>query len=325
MKTTTKAKILDFIEKNGKTRPTELASSFELSSQMVHRHLKALQNEGFIRKLGVAPLVFYELQAPIRKAHVFKSEGTEKFIQQYFSFLSPTGELLTGATGFVRWCDSTSQSHAVDALAEAFVVTRSKLLPNEGLINASEKFQNTFPKCALDQAYYADYWAIPQFGRTRLALLLTLGKSGQSVSAIKSIANIIKPTVEELIRRLKIDAVVFAPHSIPRKIQFLEHLARQLDLRCPIIRMKKVFPTGIPVAQKSLPKLQDRIDNAKTTLFLVDKVKSKSSHVLIIDDAVGSGATMNVIAEQLKSAGIQRATGFAIVGSLKGFEVIGEL
>lgn len=55
-------------------------------------------------------------------------------------------------------------------------------------------------------------------------------------------------------------------------------------------------------------------------------LESKIILLLLIDDAVGSGATLNETAKKLKQMGIaKRVYGFAVVGSLKGFEVIREV
>ena len=48
--------------------------------------------------------------------------------------------------------------------------------------------------------------------------------------------------------------------------------------------------------------------------------------ILVIDDAVGSGATMNAIAQKLKSISkTEFICGYAVTGSLKGFDVISEI
>jgi len=48
---------------------------------------------------------------------------------------------------------------------------------------------------------------------------------------------------------------------------------------------------------------------------------------LLIDDAIGSGATLNEIALQIKNRGIVngKIIGLAITGSIKGFDVISEV
>ena len=54
--------------------------------------------------------------------------------------------------------------------------------------------------------------------------------------------------------------------------------------------------------------------------------KKSFNHVLLIDDAVGSGATLNEIAKQMKNKNIaKKITGLALVGSFKGFDIISEI
>lgn len=110
-----------------------------------------------------------------------------------------------------------------------------------------------------------------------------------------------------------------------RKVSFLKEFRHFLALPCPSSTLDKVFTGKAPVAQKSLSKLADRIENANSTLFL----RSENKHlkrVLVIDDAVGSGATLNAIANKLKTqANAEFVCGFAITGSLKGFDVISEI
>ena len=53
--------------------------------------------------------------------------------------------------------------------------------------------------------------------------------------------------------------------------------------------------------------------------------KIQAKNILLIDEAVGSGATLNEISEKLKFKGAKKVVGFAIVGSYKGFEVIKEV
>jgi len=75
------------------------------------------------------------------------------------------------------------------------------------------------------------------------------------------------------------------------------------------------------VPQKSLGKIEERINNAEHTFAVNETVKYK--HLLLIDDAVGSGSTMNQIAGKIKQKGIaKKVTGLAVVGSFKDFDVI---
>lgn len=78
------------------------------------------------------------------------------------------------------------------------------------------------------------------------------------------------------------------------------------------------------MAQKTLSKLEDRIKNASETM-MVKEMSLKYKKVILIDDAVGSGATLNEAGKKLKERGVQKVYGLAIVGSYKGFEVIKEV
>jgi predicted amidophosphoribosyltransferase len=54
--------------------------------------------------------------------------------------------------------------------------------------------------------------------------------------------------------------------------------------------------------------------------------KGVYNRILLIDDAVGSGATLNETAAQIKEKGIAKEViGFSITGSFKGFDVISEV
>ena len=77
----------------------------------------------------------------------------------------------------------------------------------------------------------------------------------------------------------------------------------------------------IPVPQKSLNKIEERISNAENTFVVKGVVSYKN--VLVIDDAVGSGSTLNQISGKLKSKQLAKnVIGLAIVGSFKDCDVI---
>ncbi len=117
--------------------------------------------------------------------------------------------------------------------------------------------------------------------------------------------------------------MAWVPHSIPRKTLFLPLFKKLLNLELPEIKLIKVYSGGIPVAQKSLSKLEDRITNAKETI-LIKSAPNKANKVLIIDDALGSGATMNEIALKIENKLHPKLIfGYAVVGSYKGFDVLG--
>lgn len=93
----------------------------------------------------------------------------------------------------------------------------------------------------------------------------------------------------------------------------------------PSTELTKIFAGNIPIAQKSLSKLADRIENAQNTIYVKEENKL-FKRILVIDDAVGSGATMNTVAQKLKNISkVEFVCGYAVTGSLKGFDVISEI
>ncbi|HMH23615.1 MAG TPA: hypothetical protein VK563_17635 [Puia sp.] len=70
--------------------------------------------------------------------------------------------------------------------------------------------------------------------------------------------------------------------------------------------------------------MEERIRNAENSFAITDR--RSFNHVVLIDDAVGSGSTLNEIAGKIKNKGVaQKITGLAIVGSFKGFDVITDI
>ena len=97
-------------------------------------------------------------------------------------------------------------------------------------------------------------------------------------------------------------------------------LANGLKINLPSIEIQKIGGI-IPVPQKSLNKIEERISNAENTFVVKGNVSYKN--VLLIDDAVGSGSTLNQIAGKIKNKQLaEKVIGVAIVGSFKGFDVI---
>jgi len=92
----------------------------------------------------------------------------------------------------------------------------------------------------------------------------------------------------------------------------------------PIINLQKI-KTELIIPQKTLSKIEDRVENASQTIMVNDTRSYKN--ILLIDDAVGSGATINETAKKLREKKIakNKIFGLAITGSFKGFEVISEI
>ena len=95
----------------------------------------------------------------------------------------------------------------------------------------------------------------------------------------------------------------------------------------PIIKLIKYAPYGTVVAQKTLKSRDQRIQNARDTILIELNQHLDQYHtVLLIDDFVWSGATLNETAKKLKSQGVKKVIAFAFVGNANlSYDVINEI
>lgn len=326
-----KDKIVDFVKSRGQTRVDDIWRELKLSRVQIHKYLKQLLHEGRIARVGRPPLVFYlYLNGDLASAENIPEipKKIRAVIDETYLYVTPLGEILTGVDGFARWVwDIKEENHSVQ-LAGEYVKTRSladSYMNRFGYINATERIKSIFPDTTLFRLYYLDFYSLPKFGKTKLGQLVLYAKQSQKVELIEDIVPQFKRVVADLIKRYKIDAVAFVPPTVPRKHQFQKEIEKEIAIKLPKIELVKAYIGDIPVPQKTLNKLEDRITNARGSIYLKDESKHYDN-VMLIDDAVGSGATLNETASKLKQSGVaKKIIGVAIVGSYKGFDVIKEI
>ncbi len=323
MKNETKKNIIDYLKRNKQASGSELADFLDISDRAVRKQLKNLLDEGVVYKIGKPPKVFYLIKKREKKDDFAINKKNEKIIEENYLIITPSGERKEGVEGFIYWCRKNNID--INKAADDYIKTFQKYnsYKKKGIINGNNKLQNTFKEVFLDDVYYLDFYSIERFGKTKLGQLLLYGKQSGNKKIIKEIIEIIKPKVEKIVKKHKIDAIGFIPWTVKREVQIMRELEKGLKLSTGKIKIEKI-KTEITVPQKTLSKLGDRIENAEKTIVLTENRKYKN--ILLIDDAVGSGATMNETAKQIKDRGIaKKVTGVAITGSFKGFDVISEV
>lgn len=336
MKSLLRERILGYLRTNRQARVHDLVRVFTPVSRVtMHRWMRKLVSEGLVKKIGKPPLVFYTLnQGRPVKASPDIPEDAKQVIAAHYLYISPTGELLFGMDGFVEWATQTKQLSQLTVLATRYQQTLAQYehpRRPEGWIDATEKLTETFRETFMDKLLYADFYSFPQFGKTKLGAMMLYAKQSQSRELIHMICNDIMPLVDRIVDEFQIDAVGFIPPSIPRQIQFLHELKLCLALPLPHLPLVKTRSGRVIVAQKTLEKLEERVENARSSIF-VKETTLPYRRILLIDDAVGSGASMNETARKLHSLFPRvdsqhenTIVGFAIAGSIKGFEVIREV
>lgn len=329
MITDTREKILGYIKTHKQARVHDLVRVFSISQVAVHKQLKTLLQMGKIKKVGKAPLVFYIPATQKEEAINDVPAEIQSVINENYLYISPVGELLYGFEGFVTWVKGIKEEQRLYQLALEYIRTLDQFKAqrsSDGWIDATVKLKNTFEDIAVDKLLYGDFYSIPKFGKTKLGQLVLYAKQSQNRELIERLSNLVKPTIEKIIEKFSIDTVAFIPPTVPRTLQFMNEFEKALNLKLPSIELVKVVAGEVAVAQKTLARLEERIQNARDTIFLKSKENSYPN-ILLIDDAAGSGSTFNETAKKLKGViiGKNNIIAFAIVGSFKGFDVIREV
>lgn len=327
MKQNTSHRIIEYIKNSGQARAKEITDYLgSIGARAVRKQLKNLLSAGTLQKIGRPPKVFYLLTppSPDKTAKHIINERVRKTINERYLYISPAGEELPGWEGFTAWCRKTKQDPIRLSAIYAATIKKYDAFRTRGLINGMMKLRRTFPTVCLDRLFYLDFYSIEQFGKTKLGQTLLYAKQSQNPVLIRRLIAEIRPRILAVVRRFSVDGILFIPPSVKREIQLMRELENHLRLSIRTLRVTKV-KTPIIIPQKTLTKLEDRIENAARTIVVEDS--GSYNNILLIDDAVGSGATLNETAKQIRTKGLCKGKiiGLAITGSFKGFDVISEV
>ena len=326
---TIKERIKEQFERNNEQTVKELYDQLMVSKQAIHLALNQLVNEGSVVKFGRTPKTVYRLvgvKVALEPIQFDIGEAESEFLNVHFLLISELGEMKYGAKGFYDW--SMKRGLPFAKTVKEFIQTKKKYqgyYSEEGMIDGSLKLKNTtsFDRVFLDEIFYVDFYAIERFGKTKLGTLLHYAKQGQNKFLMNILVNEIREKVLAFVAQHEFDAICYVPPTIRRETQIMKFLETHLHINLPKIQIHKLSGI-IPVPQKSLSKIDERINNARSTFAIAEVMQYK--RVLLIDDAVGSGATMNQIAEKILDKKVaESVTGLAIVGSFKGFDVITDI
>ncbi|HET9946486.1 MAG TPA: hypothetical protein VFQ63_00280 [Patescibacteria group bacterium] len=323
---TTSQKIIEYIAKNRQASGKELSTYLpEITPRAIRKQLKKLLDQNVLKKIGRPPKVYYLLETEKKSLDENKiDKNITSLINKRYLYISPSGQSMPGLNGFLAWCEKTKQDPVKASHDYIETVNKFDKFRKENLIDGMPKMQKTFSNVYLDKLYYLDFYSIERFGKTKLGQMLLYAKQSQNIPLIHGLIKEIRPQIISLIKKYKIDGVLFIPPTVKREVQFMKELEKQLNLSVATLSVTKV-KTEIIVPQKTLAKLEDRVENAKHTIIVDDTKKYKN--ILLIDDAVGSGSTLNETAKKIKDKGLGLGSvvGLAITGSFKGFDVISEV
>lgn len=325
-----KEKIIVYLS-NKQATVKEITEHIAVSRQAIHRLLNALVEEGMLSKVGEPPRVYYSVKpnqamqsTQVKSQTATIDSQSRGIVEDNFLYITPFGQKLTGWDGFITWCHERGQDLAKMSELYVSIIKKSGHFKKNGLIDGMQKIKSTFDDVALDGIYYLDFYNYEIFGKTKLGQLLLFSKQSQDRVLMNELIDAIRPVILSTIESFKVDGIAFIPPTVKREHQLMKQLQKRLNLNSRIIRLVKV-KTQVTVPQKTLTKLGDRIINARETIVVDDT--SAYTNILLIDDAIGSGATLNEVAKKIRKKGIcsGKIIGLAITGSVNGFDVISEV
>lgn len=321
----TSEKIIAYLKLKKQVSVNELVDYLEISRMGVSKQLSNLVSENKLVKVGRPPVVFYMIreEKAISTQETLLNKQTRDLVDKNYLIITPSGERKEGLDGFAYWCRENDLP--LNKTAEEYGKTLKKYqaFRKDSLLDGMHKFKTTFEKVNLDHIFYLDFYSIERFGKTKLGQLLLYAKQSQNKKLMRELADDIRPRINSIVKKYRIDAIGFIPPTVKREVQFMKELEKNLHSSVKTISITKI-KTEIIVPQKTLNKLKERIENVRKTIIVNEPGKYET--ILLIDDAVGSGATLNEVATQIKHKGIaKKVISLAITGSFKGFDVISEV
>lgn len=332
--------ILDVFEINEIIWATEISLKLWKSRTIIHKYLKELVKQKKLKKVGKWPLTKYKIMNLelstnnfVELDNILNSDFSPdykitKILEDIFYKFTPEWKILQWFTGLKEWCNERKLDVEEKTTNYLSIYNHiQSLQDNCWLLNAKDTFWKHFEKVYLDNMYYADQYKRIEFWRWKLAEMTFYAKTSQNKDLINQSIGEIMLKLECFIKNEKFDAIAIIPWSIDRKNQLLQFLKIDLkSLQIPFINVIKYYANNIAIPQKSLKTREQRIQNARNTIFVDDKNIKKYKKVLLIDDFVWSGSTLNETASKLKQEWIKEIYGFAFVWNLNlEYEVINEV
>ncbi len=337
--------ILAYIKKFGPIRPSQIAIGVGISNTNLHIALLRLCDDGTVIKTGNVPRVYYQYTEELSKdrdAYIkastytknrvnnsqdnIKSSGTfnEYIVEINYIYTTADGQILRGIEGFKYWCHKAKLNFESELNSYIKNIKLIEKIKKDGIISLKKTIlSGKGTKIYLDKIYCSDFYNIGHFGKTKLGQLVYISKTSQNKTLVKEISNLIKTDIEHLIKKYNIKYIAFIPPTIKRNVQFLDVLENNLNINLKKIKIEKIKSKTL-IPQKTLRKLEDRIENASKTIS-ISPIQKIDGPVLLIDDATGSGATLNETAKKIKNISDVKVIGYSVVGSMKGFDVINEI
>jgi len=314
---------------------TEISEKLRFSRVIIHRVIKKLLEEKKIKKVWKASHTKYKsliswLQNSKKDLdnNLIIGFKTKKFFDENFYKFDSDWKLLKGFSGFEYWIKDRNFDLEKQIKNYKNIFNYVENLENEcGMLDVTNIFSKKFEENYMEKIFYAGEYSFMEFGRTKLAEMTFYAKQSQDKKLINQSIDEIFYKLECLIKTENIDCIAIVPWSIDRKNQLLWILKNRLkDFNLDFLKIIKYYENGISIPQKSIKSKSWRIKNALNTIFVNDNNVKNYKNILLIDDFVGSWATLNITAKKIKENWWKNIIWFSFVWSLDlTYEVINEI
>ena len=317
--------IIDFLEKKDYS-PSDLEKASGISRTLIHRYLKDLCEDGYIERIGSAPKSSYHFLR--RPPIIIKSP----LIKKQFIFKDSTGKVHTGIEAFMMWSENALKKYTLQekvSMYEKSMQELSSMKNASGVFPLDAKLEEFHTKTGegiyIESLSSAFLYSLHGFGRTREATLLDIAKEGseRNMKFGNQLLTYFLSVLFEYLQHHHFDAVAFIPPSASRKVQIISLLRERFSnmSSIPIIGVRKKHGE-VTQQQKHLKGIMERLENANRTLY-ISPTEGPYETVLLIDDLIGSCATINQVAKKFVTSGIAKNVhGIGIIGIKSGFEVV---
>lgn len=327
-------RVVDLLENIEIIWATEISNRLWLSRVIVHKILKRLLEENKVEKIWkwahtkYKSLIFSWNKEEITFDDLIINYKTKKFFDDNFYKFDSDWKILKWFDWFKYWLKDRNfdLNKSIKNYKKIYNYIE-KLENNCWLLDATDIFNKKFEKNYMKKVFYAWEYSFMEFWRSKLAEITFFAKQSQNKNLINDSIDEIFYKIECLIKTENIDCIAIIPWSIDRKNQLLWILKNRLkDFQIDFLNIIKYYPNNISIPQKSIKSKSWRLKNASNTIFVNDEKVKKYSKILLIDDFVWSGATLNITAKKINELWWKNIIWFAFVWSLDlSYEVINEI
>ena len=296
-----KKEILECIKKIGTTSPREVSSITKYGSSTVTKYIAELLADGYITKSGNPPHVSY-------KVVPYASE----IIQE--SFMYRDGNItLFGIEGFWKWSEKVLKEYSDEEKVKIYEDAYREYQKMKGL-HGYYTIDLKIEDVVLDGLFCINLYNMPiKDGitkRTKSAHLFEIVKGSGNKEKLSKKVEYFYDDIKNIISFVEeknIEAVSFIPPTANRPVQVMKLLRKYFEkFTIPTVEIKRNFtdPTGSRIEQKHIGSVERRIENARETYNPI--LGKEYESVLLVDDLIGSGATINEVARKIKEKGIAK-------------------